>query len=79
MDDQLQVQPDIGMVERQNGELAVIGLKDASGSLDLLCALTAFPTKPVLCGEDLFFPAPLPSNASSSGRAICPPRRSVCR
>lgn len=33
----------------------VIGLKDSSGGLDLLLALTQHETKPVLCGEDSYF------------------------
>ncbi|MDO7907944.1 4-hydroxy-tetrahydrodipicolinate synthase [Paenibacillus sp. JX-17] len=33
----------------------VIGLKDSSGSLDLLSALVQSDSKPVLCGEDVLF------------------------
>jgi 4-hydroxy-tetrahydrodipicolinate synthase len=33
----------------------VIGLKDSSGGTDLIKQLTVLDTKPILCGEDLYF------------------------
>lgn len=33
----------------------VIGLKDSSGGLGLIQELTRFDTKPILCGEDIYF------------------------
>ncbi|WP_426448267.1 4-hydroxy-tetrahydrodipicolinate synthase [Paenibacillus sp. S-38] len=42
----------------------VIGLKDSSGGTGLLSELTRLGTKPVLCGEDLYFHAMLSQGAS---------------
>ncbi|MGF7034861.1 4-hydroxy-tetrahydrodipicolinate synthase [Paenibacillus mucilaginosus] len=42
----------------------VIGLKDSSGGTGLLSELTRLGTKPVLCGEDLYFHAMLGQGAS---------------
>ncbi|WP_248926077.1 4-hydroxy-tetrahydrodipicolinate synthase [Paenibacillus hamazuiensis] len=42
----------------------VIGLKDSSGGTSLISELTRHETKPVLCGDDLFFHAMLSQGAS---------------
>lgn len=42
----------------------VIGLKDSTGGLDLLLALTQYETKPVLCGEDAYLHAMLCQGAA---------------
>ncbi|MEC0125160.1 4-hydroxy-tetrahydrodipicolinate synthase [Paenibacillus pabuli] len=42
----------------------VIGLKDSSGGLDLLLALSQYEMKPVLCGEDAYFHAMLCQGAA---------------
>ncbi|MCZ8521407.1 MULTISPECIES: 4-hydroxy-tetrahydrodipicolinate synthase [Paenibacillus] len=42
----------------------VIGLKDSSGGLALITELTRLGTKPILCGEDLYFHAMLTQGAS---------------
>lgn len=42
----------------------VIGLKDSSGGLELLSSLTKTKTKPVLCGEDVYFHTMLSQGAA---------------
>jgi 4-hydroxy-tetrahydrodipicolinate synthase len=42
----------------------VIGLKDSSGGIKLVSELTRYDTKPVLCGEDIYFHAMLSQGAS---------------
>ncbi|MEK3912651.1 4-hydroxy-tetrahydrodipicolinate synthase [Paenibacillus sp. FSL H7-0331] len=42
----------------------VIGLKDSSGGIELISELTRHDTKPILCGEDLYFHAMLSQGAS---------------
>jgi 4-hydroxy-tetrahydrodipicolinate synthase len=41
----------------------VIGLKDSSGGIGLISELTCLDTKPVLCGEDIYFHAMLSQGA----------------
>jgi 4-hydroxy-tetrahydrodipicolinate synthase len=41
----------------------VIGLKDSSGGIGLISELTRLGTKPVLCGEDIYFHAMLSQGA----------------
>ena len=41
----------------------VIGLKDSSGGIELISELTRFDTKPVLCGDDLYYYAMLSKGA----------------
>lgn len=42
----------------------VIGLKDSSGSIGLTSELTRFDTKPILCGDDVYFYSMLAHGAS---------------
>jgi 4-hydroxy-tetrahydrodipicolinate synthase len=42
----------------------VIGLKDSSGGIGLISELTCLGSKPVLCGEDIYFHAMLSQGAS---------------
>ncbi|SFL77133.1 4-hydroxy-tetrahydrodipicolinate synthase [Paenibacillus sp. 1_12] len=41
----------------------VIGLKDSSGGLELISELTRHDTKPILCGDDIYFQAMLSQGA----------------
>jgi 4-hydroxy-tetrahydrodipicolinate synthase len=41
----------------------VIGLKDSSGGIGLISELTCHDTKPVLCGDDIYFHAMLSQGA----------------
>jgi 4-hydroxy-tetrahydrodipicolinate synthase len=42
----------------------VVGLKDSTGSVQMVSALSAYDAKPILCGEDLLFYEALLSGAS---------------
>ncbi|XID91982.1 dihydrodipicolinate synthase family protein [Paenibacillaceae bacterium WGS1546] len=42
----------------------IIGLKDSSGSLELVQELNRYESKPILCGEDILFHAMLSQGAS---------------
>ena len=51
------------MVRRIMDLDGVIGLKDSSGGIGLISELSTFDTKPILCGEDIYFHAMLSQGA----------------
>lgn len=58
------VQSTVDTLRRIMDSNGVIGIKDSSGGMRLVSDLTRLDTKPILCGEDIYFHAMLSQGAS---------------